>query len=143
MALTRLYTRYKEHPARTIGQLRQICGSVLAPYIILDYTPLEATPMAYATGSDLELLEAWAQRWELVRWMTDPVGPTWRALCMHARHTVYAWYHDLGRAEMVAKLATCLLDVGMLDGHTWQRLVRHHTSNHLRQKDKERRARIP
>jgi hypothetical protein len=143
MALRRFYSNYRQHPARTIGMLRQICGFALAPYVILDAIPLEANPMAYALGTDLALLEQWRDRWACYSWMTTPPGPSWRRLCLDARHTVYAWYHDLGRAELVEQLATTLLDVGWIDGSTWERLVMYNISRHLKEKDKERRARIP
>jgi hypothetical protein len=142
ISLKSLYTRYTRHPVRTIAQLRHIAGVLLAPYVILDNIPRGVHPVAYAAGTDREQLEAWGDRWELYRAWTQPAGPTWRALCCDARFAVVCWYGDVGRRALVDMLADVLLECGMLDGHTWQRLVMYNISRHLKEKDKERRARL-
>jgi hypothetical protein len=142
MSIKNLYSHYTRHPVATIAKLRQIAGTVLAPFVILDRIPRGEHPMEYAVGPDRELLEQWGDRWELYRAWTQPAGPTWRAITVDAKYAIVSWYYDLGRRALIDMLADVLLERGMLDGHSWLRLIKYNISDHLKAQDKRRHGTI-
>jgi hypothetical protein len=124
-------------PLQTIRKLEQIAGLLLAPYTILDHIPRGEHPMEHVEGADLALLEQWGQRWDIYHAWTQPAGPTWRAICCTARHTVLVWHDDVGRKDVIDRLVHDLLASGMIDGFRWHQLVRQYTPSWLKKKDKE------
>jgi hypothetical protein len=138
MSIKSFYSHYTRHPVATIAKLRQIASVVLAPYVILDHIPRGEHPMGFAQGEDLALLEQWGQRWTLYREWTQPAGPSWRAVCCDARFAVVCWHSDIGRRALIDMLADVLLERGMLDGHSWLRLIKYNISDHLKGQDKRR-----
>jgi hypothetical protein len=107
----KFYTRYKENPITALDSLRQILGTLCAPYVILRDEP---------AGVDADILGEWASKWSCYRLLTNPEGPTWEALVESVHWQVFAWSIAVGRKQQLDYLTEALLQHGRLDGVTWK-----------------------
>ena len=109
-----LWNAYRQHPLRTLDQVRGIVGALLAPEVIRE----EKT-----VGDDLHYLQMWEFCWNFARVFSNPEGPTFAELCEQAKENVTAWYMR-GRGGALARcMAHELLQRNIVSGKTLLELI--------------------